>query len=235
MDVGKAITFFRDDEQWVGKIIIAAVFAFLSFLLVPIPLVIGYSIGIGRNVMNHLEKPLPEWTNFGKLFMDGLYVLIAQIVYTLPFWIIACIGFAATVGFGSLSEMSEEAAASGILATFGVTGCLALIFALALVVISPAIFIQYLRTEDFGAMFRFREVFQIVQANVGDILVTVAVSIAAGVVLSLLTGVLSIIPCLGWIAGVIISLLFTPWLSFALGHLYGQIAAKGAALKAEAM
>ena len=226
MDVGKAVTFVTEDENWVGKIVIGAALSFFAFLLIPIPIIVGYMVGITRNVKNREERPLPLWEDFGKLFMDGLYVIVAQFVYTLPFWLIACIGFIVTIGFGSLGNINEDLAVGGLFATFGVMGCLALILWVALIFISPAILIQYVRTNDFGACFRFGEVIEIARNNVVDILITMVFVLVISFVLGAIIGILNIIPCLGWILTLIISALAGPWISFSMGHLYGQIAAK---------
>lgn len=226
MDVSTAVTFVRDDERWLGKLIIAAVLIFFSFLLIPIPFLAGYMLAVSRNVMNGDPAPLPEWDDWGKLFMDGLYVVIAQFVYTLPFWLIGCIGFVVTIGFAGLSEISEEAAGAGFVATFGVTGCLFLIFWIALIFITPAIYIQYVRTDDFGACFRFGEVFSIARDHIGDILITVAFALVASTVIGAITSVLQILACIGWILSLVVSALAGPWLMASIAHLYGQIAAK---------
>lgn len=226
MDVSTAVTFVRDDQRWASKLLIAAVLIFFSFLLIPIPFVVGYSLAVSRRVMNGDPEPLPEWDDWGKLFMDGLYVMIAQFVYTLPFWILACIGFGATIGFGSLGNLSEDAAAAGVLATFGVIGCLVLLLWIALVFITPAIYIQYVRTNDIGACFRFGEVFGIARDYIGDILITVVFALVASFVISIVTGILQIAPCIGWILALVVWALAGPWLTVSMGHLYGQIAAK---------
>ena len=226
MDLGTAVTFVKDDERWLGKLLIAAVIVFFSFLLIPIPFLAGYSLAVSRNVMNGDPEPLPEWDDWGKLFMDGLYVMIAQFVYTLPFWILACIGFGVTIGFTGLGEINEEAAVAGALATFGVVGCLVLILWIALIFISPAIYIQYVRTDEFGACFRFGEVFGIARTYLGDILITVVFALVVGLVIGVASSILSIIPCLGWILTLVIAILAGPWMVVSIGHLYGQIAAK---------
>lgn len=226
MDVSIAATFFKDDARWVGKLLIAAVLVFFSFLLIPIPFLAGYSLAISRNVMNGDPEPLPEWDDWGKLFMDGLYVVIAQFVYTLPFWLLACVGFGAAIFSGGLSEFSEEAAVTALLATFGLTLCLGALLWLALIVITPAIYIQYVRTDEFAACFRFGEVFGIAREYIGDILITIVFALVASVVLGLVTSVLSFIPCLGWLLTLVVTALTGPWLMTAIGHLYGQIAAK---------
>lgn len=227
MDIGKAFTYLTEDAKWVTKLIIAVVLAFFSFLLIPIPLLVGYMAGIARNVMNGDKLPLPEWSgDFGKLFMDGLYIVIAQIVYTLPFWLLMCIGTVITVGSAGLSDVNEGLATASFFTTFGLVICLAVLWWIFLVLVTPALLIQYIRTNEFGALFRFGEVFALTRDNIGDIVITVAVGLVAGLVIGVVNGVLQIIPCLGTILAMVFSAAAGPWLMFALGNLYGQIAAK---------
>ncbi len=227
MDVGKSLTFITEDERWVNKVIILLIVSFFSFLIFPIFFLIGYTIGITRNVKDGVEKPLPEWEDWGKLFMDGLYIFIAQFVYTLPFLIIACIATVATGGLGALADSGGSSDAMGAL--FGITGliigCLGFLYVIALVFISPAIIIQYvLQNNEFGACFRFGEVFGIARDSIANILIVILVTMGIGIGVSMVTGVLSLIPCIGWIAALLISLLMGPYLTAVSGHLYGQIA-----------
>lgn len=227
MDIGRAFTYITEDARWITKLVIAAVLAFFSFLLIPIPLLVGYTAGIARNVINGEKFPLPEWgDDIGKLFMDGLYIVIAQIVYTLPFWILMCIGTVITIGSAGLSEVSEELAVASLFTTFGVVLCLAILWWVFLILVTPALLIQYVQTNDFGALFRFGEVYALTRDNIGDIVITVVVGLAAGLVIGALNSILGIIPCLGTILGFVFTALASPWLMFAFGHLYGQIASK---------
>ncbi|MCP4420739.1 MAG: DUF4013 domain-containing protein [Chloroflexi bacterium] len=229
MDVAKAFTYITEDDRWMGKLGIGALISFFSFLILPAFLLSGYLVGITRNVMNNEKLPLPEWEDMGTLFKDGISISLALIVYTLPFWLLACIAFATTIGFAGLGEatqVSEDALAAGILATYGLVGCLGLVFVLALFLISPAIVIQYVREDDLAACFRFGAVFAIARDNIGDILIAGLASFAASFVISILLGALNIIPCLGWIASILLSFAIGPYLTAVIGHLYGQIAGK---------
>lgn len=228
MDIAKAFTYVFEDKRWITKIGIAAIVSLLSFLIIPIPLLTGYLVAVTRNVRDGVKQPLPEWDDFGQFFRDGLALLVAQLVYTLPFWLLACIVFFATVGFGGLAEMSEEAAIAGILATFGLVACLGGIFALALLFISPAIVLQYVNTNQLGACFRFGEVIGIARRNLGDIVLVLLVSVGAGLALGAVTSVLGIIPCLGQIVAFVLGIAAGPYFLVVSGHLYGQIAVKDA-------
>lgn len=229
MDVAKAFTFITEDDRWMGKIGIGALISLLAFLILPAFLLTGYMVGITRNVMNGVKRPLPEWEDLGTLFKDGISIAIASLVYTLPFWLLICIAFVTTIGFGGLSEVSEiseDALVAGVLATYGLVGCLTLIFMLALFFISPAIVIQYVREGELSACFRFGEVLTIARENLGDIVIAGLTPFAVSFVFSILFGALSIIPCLGWIASFALGVVMGPYLTAVTGHLYGQIAGK---------
>ena len=229
MDIGKSLTYITEDERWVSKVLILLIVGFFAWLIFPIFFLIGYAVGITRNVKNGVEKPLPEWEDWGKLFMDGLYIFIAQFVYTLPFLIIACVGLVASGGLGAVVDSGGNPdAAAALLGTTGlIIGCVGFLYMLALVFISPAIIIQYvLQHDNFGATFRFGEVLGIARDSIGDILIVILVTMGIGLGVSVILGILQIIPCIGQILALVISLLMSPYLTAVSGHLYGQIAAK---------
>ncbi|MDX1688550.1 MAG: DUF4013 domain-containing protein [Candidatus Promineifilaceae bacterium] len=223
MDIGRAFTFITEDDEWITKVGIGAILSLLSFLILPVFLLGGYLVGVTRNVKDGLPQPLPRWTNWEKLFMDGLYVAIAQLIYTLPFWLLVCIAGVVSVGIGGVGD--QDVAAAGISAVVLVTVCLALLFLIALFFISPAIVIQYVRTDEFGATLRFGEVLGIARDHMGKILMAALAALVASLVLSAVVGALNVIPCLGQIVGLVIGIVAGPWLSMSIGHLYGQIAA----------
>jgi hypothetical protein len=226
MDVAKAFTFVTEDEKWVGKIGIGALISMASVLLLPAVLLVGYLVGITRNVMNGEEAPLPEWEDLGALFRDGLAVLVALFVYTLPFLALLCVAAVASLGLGGLAEVSEEAAMVGIFATSAGIICLATLFAIVIFFLSPAIVIQYVRTGEIEAAFRFAEVFAIARARIGDIIITALASFVAVLLLNAVVAGLAFIPCIGWVGAPILALAGNPWLVAVTGHLYGQIAEK---------
>jgi len=224
MDISRAFTFVTKDERWVGKIGIGALVSLLGFLIIPIPLLWGYMVGVARNVKDGALNPMPEWDDWGRLFKDGLAIMVAQFVYTLPFWLLSCVAGAGIVGMGSLTEISEEAATAGVFGIFGLTTCLVLLFVFMLLFVSPAIVIQYVRTDDFGSVFRVGEVFGIAIKNIGNILLIMLAMMGVGIVFNIIIGILGIIPCIGWLIAVIVVLAFVPYKSVAIGHLYGQLA-----------
>jgi len=230
MDFEKAFTYLKDDERWMTKLGIGAAVQFLSFLIVPIFLLPGYMVQIVRNVHDGVEPALPEWDDWGRLLTDGLTIVGAQLVYTLPFWLLVCISMIATGGAGALMDgaggNASDAAALGIVSVWGIVGCLSILFVIAWIFLAPAITIQYVREGDFASCFRVGEVIAIIRDNISDILMITLAFIAAQFVITFIVGFLNIIPCIGTIVGVVISIALYPYLMMARGHLYGQLLAK---------
>ncbi|MEM7332033.1 MAG: DUF4013 domain-containing protein [Chloroflexota bacterium] len=218
MDIAKSFTYIFDDEKWIGKIGIGVAATLLSFLIIPIFLIPGWLAATTRNVMDGKEHPLADWDDWGQLLKDGFSIVIASLVYSAPFIILFIIAFIATIGFGGLSEVSEEAAAVGLFATWGIVMCVGAIMGLALLIISPIITIQYVRTNELAACFRFGEIIQLIQDNLGDVFLLAIIPFGIGLVVSFIT----VIPCIGWIVGLVVA----PYQSAVLGHLYGQFANK---------
>lgn len=215
MEIGKAFTFVTEDENWIKKLAIGAIFVLVPFLIL---LVIGYQILIIRNVIDGKDRPLPEWENFGQLFMDGLIMFVAIFVYALPVVLLSLCGF-----FVSLltSDSGGNMSGAGI-AGISLFSCIAVLYGIALAFLTPALYIQYARAGEFGPLFRFGEVVAIARENLVDILIVIVVAMVANIAVSLVSTIAVITIC----GPIIVSLAGTAWVLFATGHLYGQIGRK---------
>ena len=92
MDVNKAVRFVFDDKQWISKLLIGALMSVLAFLILPGLILQGYLVKVIRQVMGGNDNELPEWTDWGKLLSDGLFVTLGQIIWTLPFILLFLFG-----------------------------------------------------------------------------------------------------------------------------------------------
>jgi hypothetical protein len=228
MDIGRAVSYISEDERWLTKLGIGALVMLAStFLIIPAVLLPGYQIAIMQNVMIGKERPLPEWDDLGKLFKDGIMVTIALIVYTMPLWLLLCLGLG-TVILPLLGGGNEELMAifgTVTLASWGLISCLAILLAMALFFMAPAVMIQYARTGELGACFRFGEMMAIIRNNFMDIIVAALVTFVVSLLLQVVTGMLGATGCLIIIA-IPLAWIGTVWMMAVAGHLYGQIAAK---------
>ncbi len=230
MDIGKALTFVFEDEEWISKILLGA-----AITLIPVfgaLALIGYAIAVTRNVMADKLQPLPAWDDLGRYFMDGLMFWVATLLYALPFLIFICPIAVVWILPGLVGEQEDwMAILAGIsgLVSLGL-GCLAALYGILLGLLMPMLQIRYAETGEIGACLRFGEVFRSLFANIGSIIISQLLLWVAGMVIGGVVGglgaVLGIIPICGWILAAALGLLMLPvgvWLTVFSGHMYGQI------------
>ncbi len=218
MDIGSAFTFMFDDADWIKKILIGGAIVFGALLLSPIlvglvlffPL-LGYMLEVLKNVRQGQPTPLPEWSDFGALFMTGLMVFIISLVYNIPALIFAGIGVVANIV--AASGGGDTAEVLGIVSAC--LSCVQIVLSLLAYFLLPAGLIRYARYETLGSAFQFGEIFSFISGNLGDYIITVVVAWVAALI-----SMLGIILC-----G--IGVFFTYfWGMLVTGNLFGQLARK---------
>ncbi len=206
MDIGKSFSFVFQDPNWVGKIIIGGLIS-----LIPVVgwlLVIGYMIAIARNVINGDPQPLPEWSDFGQILVDGIYGFVIAFVYSLPIIVVACFFWMPASLITSEGGDAE--------ALFSLLSCCFSLFVFLYAVFVgwffiPAALGRFAKTQDLASALRFGEILDISRANVGAYLIALLVSWVVGFLASF--GV--ILFCIG--------VIFTAFYSQCVtGHIYGQ-------------
>jgi hypothetical protein len=236
MDIGKALGFVFEDEQWVNKLLLGA-----AVSLVPLfgsVAVTGYAIAVLRNVRAGSSHPLPGWDELGQYFVDGLMFWVATLIYLIPFLILACpmalVWILPAVAGDDQEVTSVLASVAGVL-TAGL-GCLALLYAILLWLLTPVIQIRYAESGRLASCLRFGEVFRFLFENIGSvILAQVLVWLGGLVVTSVLgtvIGALSLVPICGWVVATALGLVLLPvgvWLMVFASYLYGQIGPRGEA------
>ena len=217
MNFSRAFTYAFEDRDWLVKLLVGAIVTLLAILL-SLPLVglalwavvLSYLVLLVRNVRAGIQRPLPAWSNFGKLFSDGLPVLGAAVIYNLPNLLLsACI---ATLS-GSLNQSFTGATTS-----LGLACC---ILPLTLVyngITWPMLALGIARhgeRRETAVLFDFAGLFTTVRANGEASIQYVLWSMLVNVVFILL----ALIPCAGWVA--------VPALALPVhGYLMGEYAAR---------
>ena len=227
IDYAKGITFAFEDENWLSKFGKGALWAFISFILLFIPLyffMLGYALDTARNVMSGKKHPLPELDDVGAIFKDGARFFVVMLVYGLPAVILYCImfsmiiaGAAAAESGGIDSDAMEALMGGGML----VVQCIMYAYSLVLGILLPAIMVRYIRTDDIRESLNVGEVINIVKENFVPCLMIALMYIAAAIIWYIVL-LISFITICGWIF-----VLFAgyPWLMAVEGHLVGQFGA----------
>jgi len=236
MDIGKALGFVFEDEEWPTKLLLAAAVSVVPFF--GGVTLTGYTLAVLRNVKAGESRPLPGWEALGQYFADGLSYWIATLVYSIPFLILACpiaaVWILPAVG-GENQDLAGALAAVAGIATAGL-GCLMLLYAVLLWLLAAALQIQYADRGSVASCLQFGQVFRLLFDNIGAILlaqalVLVAYSVVTAVLGSVI-GTLTLIPICGWIVAAVLGLVMVPvvaWLMLVASHMYGQIAQTGPA------
>lgn len=222
IDIGRAIQHPTQDQDWLRKVGVGALIALVPILNFSLN---GYGIEHLKNTSDGLDVPLPTWDNLGEKFTNGLKLFVVTFILALPLFLVSCIATVASGGLAALAgggEDLEGAAAAGAGVILFAVACLALIYSLFLGYIAPAIYIQYTKTKEIGPCLRVGELLSIARANTGDYLMIFVILIASVFVIGLILGLLNIIPCLGQVLSIVITLAAAPYIVVLLAHLCGQ-------------
>lgn len=159
MEFGKSFTFMFDDGKWVGKILLAAVIAFIP-IIGPLA-VAGWGVEITKRVIHQDPEQLPDWSDFVNYLIKGLVVILIGFVYMLPILLVqACSSGTYFLG----QEFGEEGfmmLGNILLACFG---CLFFFYTILVGFLIAAAIGKYADTGEIGSAFRFGEVFVVVKA-----------------------------------------------------------------------
>jgi len=202
MDIGKALNdsfeYAKDAvwEKWVRWLLLI-----VSSII--FPLMMGYQVEIYRG-----KKPAPELENWGKLFVDGLTLLVIALIYAIPILILLVL----FVGVGALMTLAGALASSPgtVMAGVGsIIGGILITFIVALIIALVAIIgvIRFARTGSMGEAFNFNAIL----AHIGKIgwlsyiFSLIVVCIVVGIIGFIIGFITGIFPPVGWLISIIIA------------------------------
>jgi hypothetical protein len=174
VDFGRAFQFFFEDPEWQKKLLTGSLFALLSLLLVGLPFLAGYSMEVLRRTARGEARPLPEWDDYGKYFMDGLQMIGLYLCYFFGAMLIpGAIGCVAAVVGGAAGDAGGALAGLGLVFAYG----LMLLVTLTLAVYFPAAFVRMTVLGRFGAGFEVRENVDLIKRGPGNYFIALALYI----------------------------------------------------------
>jgi len=195
-----------EDENWIMKIVIGGI-----LLIIPIVnfMVIGYMLEALKRSADGMDIPLPEWDDFGGKFMKGLVVFVIGLVYTIPIWVVACLGWGLIlVGGAADSDALVNLAGTCTTCIY----CLAPLWGIVVWLVVPGAIIRYAVTGEFMSAFQFGEIFSFISSNLANYIVAIILMAVAGFIGSL-----------GGIACGVGALFTGFWANLVTGHLAGQV------------
>ena len=210
MEFERAINFIWKDEDWLKKILIAAVLLLTGIGSIG---VIGWMAELARRVAANEENPLPEWDDIGQYFINGLKFFAVTAIWSIPATIL--------IGISSLLPMLLTAfdEPNALIALFGIMvvclNLLVFLYILVVTLLSMPLWVRVAEDTPFAELINPANAWQLLRANAGGYVVAMLVSWLAMLVASFGT-----IAC-------IIGVFFTSAISQSIfAHLTGQATAQ---------
>jgi hypothetical protein len=101
VDFVESLRFVTDDPDWGTKVLVGGLVALAGIFILPVPLAVGYGLRVTRAAATEAQPRLPEWTDWGGLFVDGLRVIGVGLAHALALLLVlGCpIGLLLVTGF----------------------------------------------------------------------------------------------------------------------------------------
>lgn len=213
MDVGKSFTFMFEDKNWIAKIAIGGLVTLFSFLLIPIPLLVGYALRTIKNVAEGASVPLPEWDNIGDMYVKGLTAIVGVVIWALPVIILSCCMVLVSTALASGGSDSSSAISSlgGIVLTC--LYCLVFVVGIAINLFVYAPLTNFALNNQINTFWDFAGAWRFIQANAGNYIIAFLLALVANFVAGF-----GVIACF-------IGVFFTSfWALLVMSHLFGEVA-----------
>lgn len=206
MDLGTALTFITQDEDWIKKILIGALLVFTGIGFI---VVFGWMVELIGRVQRGDPQPLPDWDDFGGLAVKGLKVLLIRFVWYLPLILLtSCLGAAVFLLGDSSLGRGEVFAIAGLF-----LGCLFVPYALLVSLLIPPMLGHFAAHDDLGAAINPATAFKLLRGNFGGFLVAWLIGLVA---ISILPSVGTVVCLVGVFPATIFAIAFQ-------SHIYGQV------------
>lgn len=189
-DFGRAFTFVKEDPDAVKKILIGGVFALLSVLFVGAFFLAGYLSRLIQRVARGEALPLPEWEDFGGLFVDGAKLVGAHLIYTVALYLVLGCPFGMLmITFGAASGGRGSGGLEGLAVLTGVALYGALFLGgLIIGIYLPAAFVRIALGGEFRAAFQIKENVAFIRRNLLNYVLSLVLYIVG--VISAMFGIL---------------------------------------------
>jgi hypothetical protein len=178
MDYKSGFTFIFADPNWFKKMFIAALVLLLSILIVPCLALVGYIVKSIRNAAEGMEHPLPEWTGWGELISTGFRMVLASLVYAIPFFIVILFVFSLAAMTPVFIDDNLEFIQIASIIFSAIAQLIVFIFNVIAYAFAPAIIMQFARTNSIRETIKPKNVISIIKMNTTDYVVICLLGVA---------------------------------------------------------
>ncbi len=181
MDYNRIFTYIFKDEGWIKKVLIGGLLFFIPIVGIFFP--IGYFLRHYRSMRDGNDVPLPEWSDFGDIFMVGLKQFVVNLIYAIPIFVIEIIMFA--VSFIFISGAKNGGNISPIFGLFIlIFYFLIFVYAFVFAFLMPGIIMKFTRNFSISEALKVGEILSIAKSNIKDFLILFLILIVAEIIAS---------------------------------------------------
>ena len=177
MEFGKSFSYVFEDDDWIVKILLAAVIAFIP--IVGGLAVMGWGVEITKRAIQKDPELLPGWGDFVNYLIKGLVAMLIAFVYMLPVILIQ-------VCSNGTFFLGQESGEEGLMMLGNIVmacfGCLTIIYAVLVFFLIEAAIGRYADTGSIGSAFQFGKVFATVRAAPAAYLMVLLGGFLAGMI-----------------------------------------------------
>jgi len=220
LDLARTLSFFFEDPNWIHKLLVGSLFAFLAPALVGTVFIVGYSVHLARQTMKRSTGApggLPEWDDLQGIFVDGLKGVAISLAHKIPLFLFGMLMLFALFG-GVLLERQGGGDFSETLLGYGLPLLFSgwvLIFLLSLLILGyvPAAFVRFIQTDRLAAAFDVADNIEFIRDNSANYVIALL-----GILLAVIIGQLGIVLfCVGVFPT-------TFWSVCTMGYVCGELA-----------
>ena len=193
MDIG---TLLGDSFEYTKEALVDKWMRWLILLIGTIifPIILGYTLLVYRG-----ERTPPDPQDWVAVFIDGIKLFIVELIWAIPVIIVGLLFFGGA--FAMMASGSDAAAAAGV-GTMLIGIPILLVVTLVVALFAAMGAVRFARTDSFGEAFNIRAILtHIGRIGWGTYILALVVLMAVFIVIS---GVLGIIPVIGWIISIVI-------------------------------
>lgn len=225
MDIGKALTFITEDERYLEKLgigvallLISAVASIAFVGVLGSFILMGYGLRLLKNVRDGVEKPLPEWDQWGDDLARGFKLVVVGFVWALPIIVLAV---PLAIGAGIADSGGDTAQVFGSLILFGAS-CLMALYGVFVAVMTPGYTIAFAKDETIRSGLQITEISRWTLKNIGQVVIAGLVGWAAGAVFGIVGMISGMLLC---VIGLVVTLPLAGLVTTLFQHhLFGQLA-----------
>jgi len=219
IDIGRAFKAPFEDTDWVSKTLLGFLWGLLG---VTAPAVYGAQLDYISGVASGDER-LPDWSDFGRKWVEGFMVFLAGLLYFLP---VVVLGFVFVVPpIIALVSANDDSGALGAVLGGGlcIFWVIALMYSIVISVFFAAAMTNYAMRRNFGSFFDFAGIMALVRGGTGYFtawLYTILIAFVGSAIVSVLsaTGIGAVLaPAVAYLVAMISGHVLGQWARQAFG------------------